>query len=512
MLALVSELDAQAARQGAATHSVQDGEAVSYAEFVLQTHRVACGLQKANVLAGDRVAIWSRNDMRMLQAIYGAWRSGAIVVPLNARNAPAENADLIRRFGCKVLFAQPDIIDLPTLRGVAPELRTIVPFDPWEGLTSFGQWLEHQEQEYPDRYFRGDEPAAVFATSGTTGEPKGVVHSHASLAAMAESYREVLDIPPGVRHLVVGGITHVAGGLVYATTGLGAAQYISHSTRPGDILDCIARDRIEMLFVPPTLMYALLDEQLSGPGSRRDLSSLKTLVYAGSSISPTRLEQAIEVFGEVLVNVYSQTEVVYPITSLSKADHGRIARGDAKLLRSAGRPTSAGAVAVMDDKLRLLPPGERGEIVTRSLFGMQGYFGNPAGVEGLRSGGWHHTGDVGVMDDEGYVYIVDRKKDMIITGGFNVYPAEVEAVLSGHEDVAEAAVVGLPHDKWGETVTAFVVPRPGASPDEPRLIEHCRSLLGAVKSPKRIVWCRELPRNSAGKVLKHTLRSGTQSK
>ncbi|MEJ8824491.1 AMP-binding protein [Variovorax humicola] len=498
-------------RHGASPHTVQDGVTVSYMEFAQLTHRVACGLRAAGVAEGDRVAIWSRNDMRMLQAIYGAWRCGAVVVPLNARNAAEENVDLIRRFGCKVLLAQPDVVGLAELTRAAPELGLIVPFDAWSDLQPYAAWLEKQEAHFPDRYFSAEEPAAIFATSGTTGLPKGVVHTHAGLASMSMGYRNVLDISAGVRHLVVGGMTHVAGGIVYATTGLGATQYISHSTRASDILDRIERDHIDMLFVPPTLIYALLDEQLSSPSSRRDLSSLKTLIYAGSSISPARLQQAIEVFGNILVNVYSQTEVLYPITSLSKADHARIATGEEKLLRSAGKPTRTCIVGILDDQMQHVPVGERGEICTRSLSGMLSFFNSPGAVHELRSGGWHHTGDIGVMDEEGFVYIVDRKKDMIVSGGFNVYPAEVETVLSRHADVADSAVVGLPDEKWGERVAAFVVARPGMARDDATLIEHCRSALGSVKAPKEIIWRDELPRNSAGKVLKHILRKEGQT-
>lgn len=505
MLSLVTELDLEAARLGSATHSVHGAISISYAHFVTLTHQVAWALHRDGVRAGDRVAVWSKNDLRMLQVVYGALRCKAVFVPLNARNSLIENADLLRRFECKALCIQAGVADLGELRRTVPSLQCIVPFDPSPGFVPFAQWLG-PHQPFPDPYYGGDEPAAIFPTSGTTGVPKGVVHSHFSLAVMAHGYREVLQAKRGARHLVVGPLTHVTGGIVYATTKLGVTHYICESTRPGAILDAIERERIDFLFAPPTLVYSLLDEQCAAGVIKRDVSSLKTLVYAGSPILPQRLRQAVEVFGDILVNVYSQTEVLYPVSSLSRKDHARIAAGEQKLLKSAGRATDAGALAIMDDQCRLLEPGQAGEIVTRSLAGMKEYFGNPGAVAELREGGWHHTGDAGYLDEAGYLFIVDRKKDMIISGGFNVYPAEVEAVLLQHPDVAEAAVVGRPDPKWGETVQAFVIARPDTAPDVPQLLEHCRARLGSVKAPKEIVVCEQFPRNSNGKVLKRVLR------
>jgi fatty-acyl-CoA synthase len=218
------------------------------------------------------------------------------------------------------------------------------------------------------------------------------------------------------------------------------------------------------------------------------------------------LRQAIDVLGDVLVNVYSQSEVIYPISSMSPEDHRRIAAGEERLLKSAGRATPQGVISIMSDDGNHLPPNEVGEIVTRSLGGMMGFLGDREATSSLRRWGWHHTGDVGFLDDEGFLFLVDRKKDMIISGGFNVYSAEVETVLLKHASIAEAAVIGLPDEKWGERVTAVIVPRIGAALDLDEIGQFCRSKLGSVKSPKTFLIRETLPRNSAGKVLKRLLR------
>jgi acyl-CoA synthetase (AMP-forming)/AMP-acid ligase II len=441
----------------------------------------------------------------MLQAIYGALRSKAVFVPLSARNSEAENVSLVRRFDCKALMVQKGLTDLRALKESAPSLALIVPFDPCDGLSAFDDWSSGSDGLFPDLFIGANDPAAIFITSGTTGQPKGILHSHFGLAMMAAGYRDVLAAAPRARHLVVGPLTHVAGGITYATTGMGSTQYIADSAQPALILDAVARDRINLMFAPPTLVYALLDEQKLRP---RDLSSLKVLLYAGSSISPERLSQAIDVFGDILLNVYSQSEVIYPVSSMSAADHRRIMAGEERLLKSAGRATRQGAVSIMDDEGRHLPPNEAGEIVTRSLGGMMEFLGDPAATALLREHGWHHTGDVGYLDDEGFLFIVDRKKDMIISGGFNVYSAEVEGVLLQHRAVADVAVVGVPDPKWGEAVRAFVVPRDGLALDLDELGQFCKSLLGSVKSPKDYIVRSDLPRNSAGKVLKRMLREG----
>jgi len=505
MQSLVVELDAFARADGARLHSVQGERTFTYSEFVSATHKVAHGLLREGLQPGKAIAVWSRNDVRMLQAIYGALRCKMLFVPLNARNSVAENLILLRRFGCKALFVQAGLIGRDLLASEVPELRCVVPFDAQADCgPAFDVWRNLSNAErFPDQFMSGSDGAAIFPTSGTTGEPKGVQHSHLGMATMASGYRELLKTTSGGKHLVVGPITHVAGGVVYATTGMGCTQTLLDSTQPGDILDAIERESATLLFVPPTLVYGMLDEQLCHP---RKLSSLQVLMYAGSAMSPARLQQAMQVFGPILMNVYSQSELIYPVTSLTREDHERIAGGDEHLLASAGRATAQGEVSIMDDEGQQLAQGEVGEIVTRSLGGMQCFIGDPAATDAIRAHGWHHTGDIGRLDEEGFLFIVDRKKDMIISGGFNVYSAEVEAALFEHPAVLEAAVVGVPDPKWGEAVCAVVVVRPGQCLEPEALRSFCREKLGGVKAPKQVILRDSLPRNSAGKILKRKLR------
>ncbi|WP_295549255.1 class I adenylate-forming enzyme family protein [uncultured Pseudacidovorax sp.] len=505
MHSLVVELDAVARADGDRLHSVQGESTLTYSEFAAATHKVAHGLHREGIRPGDAIAVWSRNDVRMLQAIYGALRCKAVFVPLNARNSVAENLALLKRFGCKALFVQAGLVGRDVLARELQALRCVIPlafqadcgpaFDAWRDLAPAGH--------YPEPFTNGGDAAAIFPTSGTTGEPKGVQHSHLGMATMARGYRELLRTTSGGKQLVVGPLTHVAGGIVYATTGMGYTQVLLDSTQPGDILDAVERESANLLFAPPTLVYGMLDEQMRSP---RALSSLQVLMYAGSAISPARLQQAMQVFGPILMNVYSQSELIYPVTSLTREDHARIAAGDAHLLASAGRATAQGEVSIMDDDGRLLAPGQVGEIVTRSLGGMQCFVGDPAATQAMRAHGWHHTGDVGRLDEEGFLFIVDRKKDMIISGGFNVYSAEVEAVLFEHPAVLEAAVVGVPDPKWGEAVCAVVVARPGQSVEPEMLRTFCREKLGGVKAPKQVILREALPRNAAGKIQKRLLR------
>ena len=503
---LIAELDAVARSDGRRLHSVQGGTSLTYEAFAAATHRVANAMLDAGLRAGDCVAVWSRNDPRMLQVIYGAMRCKVLFIPLNARNGVDENLALLKRFHCKGLFVQAGVCEPQLLASKAPGLCCVVPFEPQDGAgIAFDAWRDAGSDAGPltEPFIVGSDAAAIFPTSGTTGEPKGVLHNHLGLVAMVRGYQDILNVSPGSRHLIVAPITHVAGGLVYATTGLGCTQHFIASTQPADILDAVEREQANLLFVPPTLLYGMLDEQQRRP---RQLGSLEVLMYAGSAISPGRLAQAMQMFGPVLVNVYSQSELLYPVTSLSRDDHARIARGDEHLLASAGRATAQGEVSIMGEDGQHLPPDDIGEIVTRSLAGMQGFVGDVAATEAIRSHGWHHTGDVGRLDAEGFLYIVDRKKDMIISGGFNVYSTEVESVLHEHPTVQEAAVVGMPDPKWGEAVCAVAVLKPESTVTAEALRLYCRERLGGVKAPKRVELHEKLPRNSAGKVLKRDLR------
>jgi acyl-CoA synthetase (AMP-forming)/AMP-acid ligase II len=256
------------------------------------------------------------------------------------------------------------------------------------------------------------------------------------------------------------------------------------------------------MFLPPTAIYMLL----SHPGVRdADFSSLQYISYAGAPMSLDRLKEAIAIFGPVMNASFGQTEAPMCVTAMPPHEHLNAA-GDLAHPGSCGRPNLLSIVEIMDDDGHILPPGERGEIVVRGPLVMAGYYKNPEATAEISTHGWHHTGDIGVRDEDGWFYVVDRKKDMIISGGFNVYPAEVEKALLAHGAVQDCAVVGIPDEKWGEAVIAFVEVRPGHKPQEATLIAFAREALGAVKTPKRIEIVRQLPRTNAGKVSRAQLR------
>jgi acyl-CoA synthetase (AMP-forming)/AMP-acid ligase II len=273
----------------------------------------------------------------------------------------------------------------------------------------------------------------------------------------------------------------------------------------GEFLELISRHRVTHTFLPPTLIYMLLDH----PGlESSDLSSLRCLWYGAAPMSASRLEEALGRIGPVMAQLFGQSEAPMMISTMAPADHfladGSLARSR---LSSAGRPTPLTQVAIMNDDGKLLGTGQRGEIVVRGPLVMAGYYKNPAATEEAARYGWHHTGDIGYLDDDNYLFIVDRAKDMIITGGFNVYSAEIEQVLLAHPAVQDCAVIGLPDEKWGERVTAVIQPRPGRAVTSENIRAFVKARLGSVKTPKQVEVWDDLPRSKVGKVLKTEIKT-----
>jgi acyl-CoA synthetase (AMP-forming)/AMP-acid ligase II len=300
-------------------------------------------------------------------------------------------------------------------------------------------------------------------------------------------------------------MTHAAGTLGFPTIAEGGTIVVHDGVKAATVLSSIEQDRVTRLFLPPTAIYSLLAD----PGVREhDYSSLRHFLYAAAPMSTDKLVEAMDVFGPVMAQCFGQAEAPMLATYLSPAEHVEALADPAKRARlaSCGRPSMIAAVAIMDDDGNLLDDGEHGEIVVRGDLVMSAYYENPeASAEVRRPGGWHATGDIGYRDADGFYFIVDRKRDMIISGGFNVFPSEVERVIWSHPDVLDCAVIGVPDEKWGEAVTAVVELKDGAGVTEVELIALCKGELGSVKSPKAVHF-RELPRSTAGKVLKRSLR------
>jgi acyl-CoA synthetase (AMP-forming)/AMP-acid ligase II len=443
--------------------------------------------------------------------------SYAEVVEASPRNEAAENQELLDLFDCEVVIFQAAYASLvEAIRGDLPAVHSWILLDddlvPTDDSSVLG-WADFV-QEGPPRIAAtaapspADSLAMLVGTGGTTGRPKGVMLSQRNLETMTALTLMGYPFEERPVYLALAPLTHAAGVLCFPVLASGGEIVIMRSPDVRVFLTLIERHRVTHTFLPPTLIYMVLaaDELDS-----TDLSSLRCFWYGAAPMSAARLEEAIIRIGPVMAQLFGQTEAPMMIAMMAPAEHvdegGAVRR---ERLSAAGRPAPLVTVAIMDDQDRPVPRGERGEICARSSLVMQGYYKNPdATAETLRNG-WLHTGDIGFLDDDGFLHIVDRAKDMIITGGYNVYSTEVEQALSAHPAVQDCAVVGLPDDKWGERVVAVIEPASGAPVDADQLKAFVKSRLGAVKTPKQIEIWDDLPRSKVGKVLKTDIKARLQ--
>ncbi len=345
-----------------------------------------------------------------------------------------------------------------------------------------------------------DDIATLNYTGGTTGKSKGALRYHREYGGFANAILADFEIPDTPSYLTVAPISHVAGTKVLPTLMRGGTVHMLKGFDPEAVLSTIQRERINFTLFVPTMIYVLLDHP-SLP--KTDMSSLELLLYGASPMSPSRLVEGIERIGPVFSQLYGQTEC-YPASVLRKADHDP---KNPELFLSCGFPIAACQMKVLDDDDREVTTGESGEICIRATHVMAEYWKRPEQTAETLKNGWLHTGDIAKADERGYLYILDRKKDMIVSGGFNIFPREVEDVLSTHADVAMVAVVGVPDDKWGEAVTAIVVARAGAQPNEQALIDLVKQRKGSAHAPKHIKFVTELPMTGVGKVDKKVLKA-----
>ncbi|MGY3618764.1 AMP-binding protein [Bradyrhizobium sp. USDA 10063] len=345
-----------------------------------------------------------------------------------------------------------------------------------------------------------DDIATLNYTGGTTGKSKGALRYHREYGGFAGAILADFEIPETPRYLTVAPISHVAGTKVLPTLMRGGTVHMLKGFDPEAVLKTIEREKINFTLFVPTMIYVLLDHPAL---DKTDLSSLELLLYGASAMSPSRLVEGIERIGPVFSQLYGQTEC-YPVSVLRKADHDP---KTPELFLSCGFPIAACDVKILDDNDEEVRAGEPGEICVRAPHVMAEYWKRPDATAETLKNGWLHTGDIARADERGYMYILDRKKDMIVSGGFNIYPREVEDVLSQHADVAMVAVVGVPDDKWGEAVTAVIVARDGARPDADELINLVKAKKGSAHAPKQIRFVKELPMTGVGKVDKKVLKA-----
>ncbi|WP_243794610.1 AMP-binding protein [Saccharopolyspora gloriosae] len=504
---LADYLDKGASLGGDEPCLTTNGESRTYAEVQRLSWRIAGALHGSGIGAGDRIAVLSANDPVALTCVFGISRAGAVWCPVNPRNEAAENKQLLEMFGCRCLFFQERFAPLvERIRHELPALTTLVCLDgEVDGAWTFDDWVERAYRT-PDRIFRaGDQPCMLAGTGGTTGLPKGVRLTGTNMATATATTLMSYPFGESPRYLALAPLTHSAGVLTFPIMALGGEVVIMPAPDLGEFLRLVQRHRITHAFLPPTVIYGLLEHP---DLDATDLSSLRCLWYGAAPMSPTRLEEALTRIGPVLGQLFGQTEAPNMISTLAPADHfrpdGSIAT---ERLSSAGRPSPLTQVAIMSEDGALLPRGERGEVVVRGPLVMDGYHENPEATVAAGEHGWHHTGDIGYLDAENFLYIVDRAKDMIITGGFNVYSAEVEQALLAHPAVLDAAVIGLPDEKWGERLTAVVQLRPAREAAPEDLTAFVKTRLGSVKTPKQLDIWPDLPRSKIGKVLKSEIKN-----
>ncbi|OKO84732.1 AMP-dependent acyl-CoA synthetase [Bradyrhizobium sp. NAS80.1] len=482
-----------------------DGRDLSYGEVQRLSYRIARGLDRSGIAPGEKVAILSGNDPLAFSCVFGISRAGAVWCPINPRNEAAENRFILDQFDCSLLLFHSSFAAMvEAVRHELPKLRVLVcldrelPFAP-----SFERWLDGLADDFYRRE-PVDDLVMLPGTGGTTGKPKGVMLSGRNIEAMTALTLMGYPFRGRPVYLALAPLTHAAGVLCFPIMTLGGRIVIMYHPDIGEFLTLIARHRVTHTFLPPTVIYMLLDHpQLASS----DLSSLQCFWYGAAPISAARLEEALQRIGP-MAQLFGQTEAPMMISMLPPDGHynpdGSIAR---ERLASAGRISPLVTAGIMDGDGNLLPTGSRGEIVVRGSLVMEGYYRNPEATAGVSAHGWHHTGDIGYIDGDGYLYIVDRAKDMIITGGFNVYSIEVENALRAHEAVQDCAVIGLPDPKWGERIVAVVQPRTGHRIDPVALAAFVKGQIGSVKTPKQIEVWDDLPRSKVGKVLKPDIRA-----
>ena len=489
--------DEPALADGAQVHA-------DWATFATRTAAAAAGLcAEFGLSPGDRVAIFMRNRPEYLEALFSIWHAGLVAVPVNARLHRDELAYILVDSGSTVVVTDADHVDDVDglIDSVASMQASVVaPGASWDRL------IVSRPTGLVDR--RPDDPAWLFYTSGTTGRPKGATLTNRNLLMMSLSHLADVDpVMPSDSILHAAPLSHGSGMYAVAHVARGAVNVVPESGGiDGDeLLALLARWPGMSFFAAPIMVKRLAgDPALSGA----DLSGLRTIVYGGAPMYLTDLEDALDVFGPRLAQIYGQGETPMTITALSKADHGdRDHPRWAERLQSVGSPRTDVEVRIVDDDDHDLATGEIGEVIVRGDVVMAGYWNQPDATAETLRGGWLHTGDVGSFDDDGYLTLRDRSKDLIISGGMNIYPREVEEALLRHPGVAAVSVVGRPDTEWGEAVVAFVVATSGSNPPSIEDLDRiCLDHIARFKRPKEYRFVDALPTNNYGKVVKRELR------
>ena len=476
-----------------------EGRQLTYGAFEHQAACIAGSLRNRHGLqAGDRVAIVMENCLEYLPALYGIWRAGLCAVPVNAKLHPKEIAWIFDNCGAKLVFAT---------QGIADKLSETAG-QTWPHVIAAGKrdWMAMLFSDpVTEASMDPDEPAWIFYTSGTTGRPKGATLTHRQLLFAAHAYYADIDF---VDHrdcmLHAAPLSHGAGLYALPHIARGSHQIVFPSFEPEQILQTFGAGQNVSMFAAPTMLVRLLNHRQAGAG---DTSGLKTIAYGGAPMYVADLKRGIEMFGPKFFQIYGQGEAPMTIAGLTKAMHADTAHADYNArMGSTGIARTGVAFRIVDGDGRDLAPTEIGEVITRSDCIMKGYWNDPAATARAVKDGWLWTGDLGAVDAAGFLTIKDRSKDLVISGGSNIYPREIEEVLLTHPAVLECAVASRPHADWGEEVIAFVVKRPEMDVTEAALDQLCLDNIARFKRPKGYRFVDRLPKNNYGKVLKTELR------
>ena len=515
VLKLLSDLvRRQASVRPNKTAFIFEGDTLTYAQLDTGSNRVANGLLDWGTAPNQRIGYLGKNSHHYYELLLGVSKSGGVLCPINWRLAEAEIAYILNDFTPETLFVGPEFMDMASsIKSIVPSLKHIIPMEAGNNESPhYAEWRESLSDRNPNITRDTKDDALQMYTSGTTGHPKGAILTNQSLLTAYERFRghempkwniwtedDVSLIPMPCFHI---------GGTAWGLTTMahGATGVIMRNFDPVEVLDNIDRYKVSKLFLVPAAMKIVANL----PRAKDvDFSQLKFMLYGASPMPLPLLKQAIDVFSCGFAQFYGMTETSGTISALPPEDHDL--KGNDRM-RSVGKALLGVEIVIMDDAGNTLPPGEIGEIVTRSSMNMKGYWNlAKATNETLTDDGWLRTGDVGYLDEDGYLFLKDRKKDMIISGGENVYPAEVENAIFDHPKVADVAVIGVPDEKWGETVKACVVVKLNESLSEEEVIAWTRSKIAKFKCPKSVDFLETLPRNPSGKVLRRLLREPYQN-
>ncbi|MFB6236411.1 MAG: class I adenylate-forming enzyme family protein [Halopenitus sp.] len=484
-------------------------QTLTYRELDRRANAVAHGLVERGVEPEDRVALMLSNRLEFVIADLALIKSGATRLPLNDMLTAEEFQYMLDDSRAGTVIAGPEFVD--TITDLSPELphvETIIGVsdsDPLpDGIETF-EILDGAVDDPPDCDVAAGDVQGHYYTGGTTGDPKGVLQTHESMTLNQYAHIVELGVSGDETMLLMTPLPHSAGLFLWSALLTGAHAVIHPGFDPAGALNAIEEHDVTWTFMVPTMIYRLLDHELL---AETDTSSLSTLIYGAAPMTPARLEEGIDAFGSIFVQFYGQTEVPNLITTLGKQEHvNAVGSASGGRLSSAGTPCLMSKVEIVDIETgEQLPPGEEGEIIAKAPYAMSEYFERPEKTAETVTDGWVHTGDVGRRDEDGYVYLLDRESDVIITGGMNVYSTEVEESIDDHPDVAEVAVIGVPDDEWGEAVHAVVVADDRGALSAENVIAIADEQLADYKTPKSVEFVSEIPKTPYGKHDKVALR------